>query len=60
MESIRLMPKALAKFTRAFPGYWTKTDCQWNSCCYNIAVHHFNFAILHEETRREFPDEMES
>jgi len=59
MESIRLMPKALAKFTRAFPGYWTKTDCQWNSCCYNIAVHHFNFAILHEETRREFPDEME-
>ena len=47
MESIRLMPKALAKFTRAFR-CWTKPDCQWNSC---VTILQF-ISILPSCTRR--------
>ena len=58
IEAIRLMPKPLAKFTKAFPGYWTLKDCAWNRFCFNMALVRFNSAVEEAETRKEYEAEM--
>ena len=58
IEAIRLMPKPLAKFTKAFPGYWTTEDCAWNRLCFNMALVRFNAAVEEAETRKEYEAEM--